>query len=178
MRFGGRIHAGDERRHSRQPDRLRDMTQAGYAAMHAYRRQRGKAVDRNRGKRRTLPAVSTWIELKSRAHQKTCRFLPARGSGKVSTRRFAQCPAVDGDAGCSDVPLLAGGGVAGLIALCEGDGLLGLFAVAGAAGAAAVDGLLGLPVPLLPLGLLLHPPTAKPIQAAAIPSAVRFMIFS
>lgn len=30
---------------------------------------------------------------------------------------------------------------------------------------------------LLPLGLL-HPPIAKPIQATAIPSAVRFMVFS
>jgi len=71
------------------------------------------------------------------------------------------------------VPLAAGG----IAAVCEGAGAAAGGGLAGAAGAAAVDGLPGAAPPPPLLGLL-HPPMAKPIQATAIPSAVRFMIFS
>lgn len=71
---------------------------------------------------------------------------------------------------------LDAGGIAGDAAVEAGAGVL--LAEAGAAGAAAGGGVLPPCVPSLPPLGLLHPPIAKPIQATAIPSAVRFMVFS
>jgi hypothetical protein len=65
--------------------------------------------------------------------------------------------------------LLVAGGVVGAVAV---DGAAGL--VAGAAAVEELDGVLPVPLGLL---LLPQPPIAKPMQATAIPSVVRFMRF-
>jgi hypothetical protein len=111
---------------------------------------------------RSLPAAASIL----RRRRPAACVPPAHGTRP-------QCPAVDAGAGADEgagvcVLLLCAGGVMGCAAVCAGAGAAGLLAVADGAG--------GLQPPLL--GLLLHPPTAKPIQATAIPSAVRFMIFS